>query len=55
MEYIERKIDLDNRERKIVDKMLTSALKRVIREPVKTLKKIEVEKQRVYGNGKGII
>ena len=48
MEYIERKIDLDSRERKIVDKMLTSALKRVIREPIKTLKKTEVEKSEEY-------
>ena len=48
MEYIDRKIDLDNRERKIVDKMLTSALKRVIREPIKTLKKTDVEKSEEY-------
>ena len=48
MEYIDRKIDLDIRERKIVDKMLTSALKRVIREPIKTLKKTEAEKSEEY-------
>lgn len=41
IEYINRKLDLDQREKKIVDKMLTSALKRVIREPIKNLKSME--------------
>lgn len=43
MDYINRKLDLDQREKKIVDKMLNSALKRVIREPIKNLKSIEKE------------
>lgn len=43
MQYINRKLDLDKREKKIVDKMLNSALKRVIREPIKNLKSIEGE------------
>ncbi len=43
MEYINRKLDLDQREKKIVDKMLNSALKRVIREPIKNLKSLEKE------------
>lgn len=38
LEYINRKIDLDDREKKIIDKMIGSALRRVIREPIKTLK-----------------
>ncbi|WP_373899741.1 glutamyl-tRNA reductase [Haloimpatiens sp. FM7315] len=40
-EYINRKLDLDSREKKIVDKMLKSALKRVVREPIKNLKEIK--------------
>ena len=48
MEYIDRKIDLDTRERKIVDKMISSALKRIVREPIKTLKKIETGKAEEY-------
>ncbi len=38
LEYIFRKIDLNQREQKIIDKMLGSALKRVIREPIINLK-----------------
>lgn len=38
MEYIDRKLDLDKRQRKIIDKMLMSALKGLLREPIKTLK-----------------
>ncbi|QQY79552.1 glutamyl-tRNA reductase [Keratinibaculum paraultunense] len=43
MKYINRKLDLNQREKKIIDKMLSSALKRVIREPIKNLKSIEKE------------
>lgn len=38
LDYIFRKINLDNREKKIIEKMMTSALKRLIREPIINLK-----------------
>lgn len=38
LDYIFRKIDLDSREKKVIDKMMTSALKRLIREPIINLK-----------------
>ena len=38
LEYIFRKLNLDTREKKIIDKMMTSALKRLIREPIINLK-----------------
>ena len=41
LEYIYRKTNLNNRDKKIIDKMLTSALKRLIREPIINLKKIK--------------
>lgn len=41
LEYIFNKIDLDNREKKIIEKMLSSALKRVIREPILNLKNLD--------------
>ncbi len=45
LEYIYRKLELDNREKKIIDKMLNSALKRVIRNPILKLKDIEDEEK----------
>ena len=48
MDYINRKIDLDKREEKIIDKMIMSALKKVIREPIKTLKKLDEENIEEY-------
>lgn len=41
LDYIYRKLDLDCKEKKIIDKMLTSALKRLIREPILNLKQIK--------------
>lgn len=41
LEYIYRKLDLNCREKKIIDKMLTSALKRLVREPIINLKQIK--------------
>lgn len=41
LDYIYRKIDLDTREKKIIDKMITSALKRLIREPIINLKQVK--------------
>lgn len=41
LDYINRKIDLNSREQKIIEKMLGSALKRIIREPIKNLKEIK--------------
>lgn len=38
LDYIFRKIDLGQRDKKIIDKMLDSALKRLIREPIINLK-----------------
>lgn len=46
LEYIFRKIDLNQREKKIIDKMITSALKRVIREPIINLKQVKNKGQR---------
>ncbi|SHK31758.1 glutamyl-tRNA reductase [Tepidibacter formicigenes] len=43
LEYIYRKLDLDSRERKIIEKMLGSALKRLIREPIIKLKETKDE------------
>ncbi|OPJ55971.1 glutamyl-tRNA reductase [Alkalithermobacter paradoxus] len=43
LEYIYRKIDLDAREKKIIEKMIGSALKRLIREPIKNLKNTKNE------------
>ena len=37
LDYIYRKLDLNCKEKKIIDKMLTSALKRLIREPILNL------------------
>lgn len=48
MDYINRKIDLDKREKKIIDKMIMSALKNFIREPIKILKKAEGENSEEY-------
>lgn len=41
LDYIFRKVNLDSREQKIIDKMMTSALKRLIREPIINLKQIK--------------
>ena len=46
LDYIFRKIDLNQREQKIIDKMLGSALKRVIREPIINLKQVKNKGQR---------
>ena len=49
LDYIYRKIDLNCKEKKIIDKMLTSALKRLIREPIINLKQIkDTGKQEEY-------
>ncbi len=41
MDYINRKLDLDNRQMMVIDKMLMSALKGLVREPIKTLKSMD--------------
>lgn len=41
MDYINRKLDLDKREEKIIDKMIMSALKTIIREPIKVMKEAD--------------
>lgn len=41
LDYISRKINLNQRDKKIIDKMITSALKRVIREPIINLKQVK--------------
>ncbi len=46
LEYIFRKVELDKRDKKIIDKMLTSALKRLVREPIKNLKQIKDDGKR---------
>lgn len=46
MNYLRRKIDLSCKEEKIIEKMLMSSLKRLIREPINNLKEIkDKEKQ----------
>lgn len=51
MHYIENKLELTPREHKIIEKMMMSSLKRLIREPVKMLKEIDDEgKQENYRN-----
>lgn len=45
MEYLNRKLSLDSREKKIIDKMIDSALKRVIRQPILKLKSIEDDRE----------
>ena len=41
LDYIYRKIDLNAREKNIIDKMMASALKRLIREPIINLKQVK--------------
>ncbi|MFD3158655.1 glutamyl-tRNA reductase [Haloimpatiens sp. FM7330] len=41
LDYINRKLQLNSREKKIIEKMLGSALRRVIREPIRNLKEIK--------------
>lgn len=49
LEYLFRKLELDNRDKKIIEKMLSSALKRVVREPILRLKEIDdTEKRKQY-------
>lgn len=48
MTYICRKIDLDKRDENIIDKMLMSALKKFIREPIKALKRLDGEDSEEY-------
>ena len=46
LEYIFRKIDLNQKEKKIIDKMIGSALKRMIRDPIMNLKQVKNKGQR---------
>ena len=46
LSYIYRKMDLPCREKRIIEKMLDSALKRMIREPIIALKKIDEDSKR---------
>lgn len=46
LNYIYRKMNLGNREKKILEKMLSSALSRVIRDPILKLKSIDEDKKR---------
>lgn len=48
MEYINRKVELDKREKKIIDKMVMSALKKFLREPIKILKEVNEENSEEY-------
>lgn len=49
VDYIDKKLKLSCKDKKIVDKMINSALKRVIREPVLKLKDIkDEEKKKLY-------
>lgn len=48
MEYINKRVDLNKRDQKIIDKMVMSALRQFIREPIKTLKQVEEEDSEEY-------
>lgn len=48
MDYINRKVELNKRDEKIVDKMVLSALKKFIREPIKALKEVDKEDSEEY-------
>lgn len=48
MDYISRKVDLNKRDKKIVDRMVMSALKKFIREPIKALKQVDDENSQEY-------
>ncbi len=48
VDYINRKIELDKREKKIIDKMVMSALKQFLREPIKILKQVDKENSEEY-------
>ena len=41
LDYIFRKVDLDSKDKRIIDKMMGSALKRVVREPILNLKQVK--------------
>lgn len=41
LDYIYRKIDLDKREKRVIEKMVRSSLKRLVREPIKNLKEFK--------------
>lgn len=43
LEYINRKLQLDCREQKIIEKMIKSSLKRLLREPINNLKDLKTE------------
>ena len=48
-EYLDRKLDLNSHEQKILYKMLRASLNRLIREPIRELKKLDcVEDQDAY-------
>ncbi|MBC5998259.1 glutamyl-tRNA reductase [Romboutsia ilealis] len=41
LDYIFRKVDLDSKDQRIIDKMIGSALKRLVREPILNLKQVK--------------
>ncbi|MGL5694471.1 MAG: glutamyl-tRNA reductase, partial [Peptostreptococcaceae bacterium] len=41
LDYIFRKVDLSSRDQRLVDKMMASALKRIVREPILNLKQVK--------------
>lgn len=41
-------VELDKREKKIIDKMVMSALKKFLREPIKILKEVNEENSEEY-------
>lgn len=48
MDYINRRVDLNKRDEKIVDKMVMSALRKIIREPIIALKEVDKENTEEY-------
>lgn len=41
LDYIYRKVDLNSKDKKLIDKMIASALKRLVREPILNLKQVK--------------
>lgn len=47
-EYLSRKMDLSDREKRLLQKVLNASLQRLIKEPVQQLKHLENQKSRMH-------
>ena len=48
LDYLHRKLNLKSKEKKIIDKMISSSLKRMIRNPIIKLKEMEDEEKMLH-------